>query len=85
MKKITRRDVVAVALRLLSVAFLLGAVAVAAFLIVEYGSVSGLGGNISWGSLVTLFVFFSVVPAFGAIAVWKAASHVRRGGQGSIQ
>ena len=84
MKKITRRDVVAVALRLLSVA-LLGAVVVAAFLIFDYASMSGLGGNISWGSLVAPFLFFSVVPAFGAIAVWKAASHVRRGGQGSIQ
>ena len=85
MKKITRRDVFAVALRLLSVALLLGAVAVAAFLIIEYASMSGLGGNISWGSLVALLLFFSVVPAFGAIAVWKAAGHVRAGGQGSIQ
>jgi len=82
--KITRRDVVELVLRLLSVALLLGAVAFAVFLIIEYASVVGLG-DVSWGSFVSLLLFFSVVPALGAIAVWKAANHVRRGGHGSIQ
>ena len=85
MKRLTSRNVIAVALRLLSVALLLGAVAFAGFLIVDYASVIGLGGNISLRSFVMLFLFFSVVPAFGALAVWKAANHVRNGGQGSTQ
>ena len=78
MKSITRRNVVAVALRLLSVALLLGAVAVDGFLIVEYASVG-------WGGFVALFPFFSVVPVFGAIAAWEAAGRVLAGGQASIQ
>jgi hypothetical protein len=81
--KIMRR-VVAVALRLLSVALLLGAVAFGGYLIVDLASVIGLG-DINWEGAVMLFLFFSVVPALGAIAVWKAASHVRGGGQGSNQ
>ena len=84
MKKIAGRDVVAVSLRLLSIAHLVGAVAWTGFLIVAYASVIGLG-NINWESFVVLFLLFSVAPAFAAIAAWKAASHVRRGGQGSIQ
>ena len=81
MKSITRRNVVAVALRLLSVALLLGAVAVDGFLIVDYAS----GGNISSGSFLALFPFFSVVPVFGAIAAWEAAGGVLAGGQASIE
>ena len=80
MKSITRRNVVAVALRLLSVALLLGAVAIDGFLIVDYAS-----GWISWGSFLALFLFFSVVPVFGAIAAWEAAGRVLAGGQASIQ
>jgi hypothetical protein len=82
MKSITRRNVVAVALRLLSVALLLGAVAVDGFLI---ASVVGPGGNIGWGSFLALFPFFSVVPVFGAIAAWEAAGRVLAGGQASIE
>ena len=85
MKSITRRNVVAVALRLLSVALLLGAVAVDGFLIVDYASADGSGGNISWGSFVALFPFFSIVPVFGAIAAWEAAGGVLAGGQASIE
>jgi hypothetical protein len=82
MMSITRRNVVAIALRLLSVALLLGAVAVDGFLIV---SVVGPRGNINWGSFVALFPFFSVVPLFGAIAAWEAAGRVLAGGKASIQ
>jgi hypothetical protein len=85
MKSITRRNVVAVALRLLSVALLLGAVAVGGFLILDYASAVGSGGNISWGSFISLFSFFSVVPVFGAIAAWEAAGRVLAGGQASIE
>jgi membrane protein implicated in regulation of membrane protease activity len=83
MEKITR-SAVAVALRLLSVALLLGAVAFGCYLIVDLASVSGLG-NVSWEGAVMLFLFFSVVPAFAAMAVWKTANRVRRAGQGSIE
>ena len=76
------RDVVVVALRLLSVALLVGAVAWTGFLVVNYASVIGLG-NINWNSFVVLFLFFSVAPAVAAIAVWKAADHVSRRGPGS--
>lgn len=79
------RAVVAVALRLLSIALLVGAVALTGFVIVDLAAVIGLGGKISWAGYALLLPLTSVVPALLAIAVWKAANHVRRGGPSSIR
>ena len=80
MEMITARAVVAVVLRLVSIALLVGAVVWTGSLIVHLAYVMGLG-EVSWGGSVVLLLLLSVAPAFVAIVVWKAANRIRRGGQ----
>jgi membrane protein implicated in regulation of membrane protease activity len=75
---------VAVALRVLSIALLVGAVFLTGFAIFAMTLWSDLGWEPPLGSIVLLFLLCSAAPVLGAIAVWKAANRRLRRGQGSI-
>jgi membrane protein implicated in regulation of membrane protease activity len=85
MEKIMSTEVAVVALRVLSIALLIGAVLLTAFAIFVMTLWSDLGWEPPLGSIVVLFLLCSVAPVLGAIGVWKAANRRLRRGQGSIQ
>ena len=85
MEKITSREVVVVALRVLSIALLIGAVLLTGFAIFVMTLWSDLGWEPPWGSVVLLFLLCSVAPVLGAIGAWKVANRILRGGHGSVQ
>jgi len=74
-----------VALRVLSIALLVGAVFLTSFAIFVMTLWSDLGWEPPLGSIVLLFLLCSAAPVLGAIVVWKAASRRLRRGRDSIQ
>ena len=79
----TPRAVLGVALRVLSVAFLVGAVALTGVAIIALALAVGFGTP-SWGGVLLVFLLVSVAPVIAAIAVWKAAGRIIRGDKSAV-